>query len=276
MANENVNETNNETTNAPAPTRYTLMVENTFAIEENKSIACTGNLHGKIKKGDTFLFIHPKFPMGLEATVDALVVDNETKDEAENCRVAVMTSSVNDPAEIPKYTVISNVRPQPKPQPNVPVENPYLVGLTTEYSRLISDSEFAFSFMAALLTSMLITPAEVAQPKVSEETGKTEQKISFKLLPHPDNKELHVLPLFTDVAAMHMWEGLFKDGKPIMPTIALPFEKSSEVALANGGIVINPFGPVAVYVSNTNVQNTLNLKQQITKKQQEQKKAENK
>ena len=258
----------NETANAPKPTRFTLMVENVFAIDENESIACTGNIHGIIRKGDRFLFIHPKFPAGIEATVDALVVDNETKDEAENCRVAVMTSSVKDPAQIPKYSVISNVRPQPRPQPNVPVENPYLVGLTTEYRQFVKDNEFTYSFMAALLTSMLLSPATVDEPKVSEETGKTEQKVSFKLIQHPDDKSLHVLPLFTDMAALRMWKTLFEGENTRVPSVALPFERSAEIALANGGIVINPFGPVAVFVSNNNVKNTLALKEQIMKRRE--------
>ena len=265
MASDNTNNT------VAQSTRFTLLVENVFAIDENESIAVVGNLHGKIKTGDTFYIIHPKFPAGIKASVDTLVVNGETPDAAEECRVAVKFTEVTDPAEIPKYSVISNIAPQVRLDPKLPLENPFLVGLSTEYTRLVTENEFTYTFMTALLTTRYLTPAEMEleAPGPDGRSVIKDKKINFKLLRHPNDESKLAFPVFTDMAALRMWSSLFEQspsGEKIT-TVVLPFERCAQIAKSNGGMVINPFGPAAVYVSNANIDNTLELSAKVLERQ---------
>lgn len=254
-------------------TRFTLVVENVFTVDENESIAVVGNLHGRINKGDKFYLIHPKFPTGIVASAETLVVDKETPDFAENCRVAIKMTDIKDPAEIPKFSVVSNVAPQVRPDPSKPLENPFLVGLTCEYNRLVKDNEFTYTFMAGLLTSRYITPAdmELEAPDAEGKTTVKNSKISFKLLRNPNDPNTLALPIFTDMAALRLWKGAL-DGTPEgekPKTLLMPFERCAEIGLRNSGVVVNPFGPAPVLVSTTNIQNTLNLGKQAIAKHKE-------
>lgn len=253
-----------------AVSRFTLMIENSFTVDKDESIACVGVLHGTIHKGDVFLILHPMYPAGIRATADALVVDGDTKDEATDCRVAVMTTAVQDPEKIMKFSVITNIIPTIKPEQGKPAENPFVIGLSMEYNRFVKDNDFTYTFMVALLTANLLTPAQVGQPTVSEETGKTETKVSFKLIKHPNDENLLVLPLFTDMIALRLWQPLFEDKENPPTVLALPFQRSAEIGLANGGIVLNPFGPNAVFVSNPNIESTKRLGAAALKRHQEQ------
>ncbi len=263
---------------AARPTRYTFVVENVFEVDANESIAAVGNIHGKINVGDTFFIIHPKFPEPLTAKADALVVGNETKDSAENCRLAIRITDITDPNVIPKYSVISNIEPQTAPEPNRPIENPLLVGLTCEYNHLVKENEFTYTFMVALLTSNYITPAEMQLDAPDRSTGKVklrDPKVSFRLLHHPNDQSLLVLPIFTDIAALGLWTSALKENekgeKP--KTVLMPFQRCADIGMKNSGVVVNPFGPFPVFVSNQNLQNTLMLRQQALKRKEEMDKA---
>ena len=254
------------------PTRYTFLVENVFAVDENVSIAAVGNIHGTINVGDTFFIIHPKFPRPLTASANALVVGSETKDTAKDCRVAIQITDITDPTLIPKYSVISNIEPQNEPQPNRPIENPLLIGLSCEYNRLVRENEFTYTFMVALLTAHYITPADMDLDTPDPSTGKVklrDSKISFRLLHHPNDKDLLVLPIFTDIAALELWTSLAKEQPGQTKTVLMPFDRCADIGLKNGGVVLNPFGPYPVFVSNQNLQNTQMLKAQALKRKAE-------
>lgn len=264
-----------ESENTARPTRYTFLVENVFVVDEGESIAAVGNLHGMINVGDEFFIIHPKFVRPLVAIADALVVEKEMKDSAQDCRLAIRITDITDPNEIPKYSVISNIEPQLAPQPNRPIENPLLVGLTCEYNRLVKENEFTYTFMVSLLTANYITPADMELEEPDPTTGKVklkDPKVSFRLLHHPNDNNLLVLPLFTDIAALGLWTAIQRENengeKP--KTVLMPFERCADIGLKNGGVVINPFGPFPVFVSNQNLQNTLMLREQAIKRQRNQ------
>lgn len=253
------------------PTRFTLLVENVFEVDENESIAAVGNLHGKIRKGDKFYIIHPKFPQGIEAVADTLVVDKETPDMAKDCRVAVKITTITDPDEIPKYSVLSNVAPQVKTDPSKPLENPFLVGLSTEYNRLVQDNDFTYVFMIALLTSRYVTPADMdlAEPNAEGKALVKDSKIRFRLLRHPNAEDQLALPVFTDMAALRLWKGALEPNEngERAKTLLMPFERCADIGMKNDGLVVNPFGPVAVFVSKQNIVNTLALGKQAVERQ---------
>ena len=263
----------NEAAEEPAkPTRFTLVVENVFVVDENESIAAVGNLHGKLNAGDKFWIIHPKFPQGILATAETLVVGEETPETAENCRLAIKMTEVTDPGDIPRFAVISNIQPQMQPERNTPVENPFLIGLTCEYNRLVKDNEFTYTFMVALLTARYITPADMQIDTPDPETGKVrlkDSKISFKLLHHPNDDKQLVLPIFTDMAALSLWKAALEtDENGEKPkTVLMPFDRCADIGTKNGGLVVNPFGPAPVFVSNQNIENTLKMGQQAVERQ---------
>ena len=269
---KDINTAAENTANAPQATRFSLMAENIFAVDENESIAIVGMLHGTMNVGDEFFIVHPKFPAGLKSRAETLVVNGETPKSASNCRVAVKITSVTDPAAIPKFSVVCSTAPQIRTEPSKPVENPFLVGLTMEYNRFVKDSEFTYTFMAALLTSRYITPAamEISEPNEDGKVTVKNSRISFRLLRHPNDENTFVLPVFTDAATLRLWKaGLEeKDGeKP--KTLLMPFERAAEVGLKNGGIVINPFGPASVFVSNTNIENTIKVGKEALARQKQ-------
>lgn len=271
----NITENNTETNDStiPVTTRFTLVAENIFTVDEGESIAMAGNLHGKINKGDKFFIVHPKFPAGILAEADTLVVGEETPDTAENCRVAVKIKTNTGADFFPKYTVLSNIAPQVRVTPNVPLENPYLIAMTMEYERLVKDNEFTYSFMAALLTSRYITPVdmELTEPDEAGKTQIKDSKVKFKLLRHPNNSDLLCMPVFTDTAALKLWKGILEptpEGERAK-TMLLAFEQCADIGKKNGGLVLNPFGPTAVYISNANLENTLQLGKIAVEKQRE-------
>lgn len=273
MADENNINTETTDSSVPITTRFTLVAENIFTVDEGESIAMAGNLHGKINKGDKFFLIHPKFPAGIIAEADILVVGEETPDTAENCRVAVKIKTNTAADFFPKYTVLSNIAPQVRVAPNVPLENPYLISMTMEYDRLVKDNEFTYSFMVALLTSRYITPVdmEFTEPYEDGKTHIKDSKVKFKLLHHPNDNDLLCMPVFTDTAALKLWKGIL-DPTPEgdrAKTMLLAFEQCADIGKKNGGIVINPFGPTAVFISKTNLENTLQLGKQAVAKQKE-------
>ncbi len=253
--------------------RFSLVAENIFEVDKDESIAIAGNIHGKISIGDEFFIIHPKFREPLTAKVYMLVVNKETCDSASECRVAIKILTKMPPEEIPKYAVISNIAPQIVNDPSKPVENPFLLGLTTEYNRLVNESEFTFAFMVALLTSRYITPTdmELSAPLDDGRVAIKDSKVNFKLLRHPNNENLLVLPLFTDKSALSLWKDALtqKDSNGKAKVLIMPFERFAQVGLKSGGIVINPFGPAPVYVSKGNIANTLELGKKTLARQQE-------
>lgn len=253
------------------PTRFTLLVENVFEVDENESIAAVGNLHGRIYKGDKFYIIHPKFPQGIEAEADTLVVDKETPSFAQDCRVAIKITSITNPDDIPKYAVLSNVAPQVQTDPSKPLENPFLVGLSTEYNRLVQDNDFTYLFMIALLTSRYVTPADMdlAEPNAEGKALVKDSKIRFRLLRHPNAEKQLALPVFTDMSALRLWKGALEPGEngERPKTLLMPFERCADIGMKNDGLVVNPFGPVAVFVSKQNIVNTLSLGKQAVERQ---------
>ncbi|MBQ5440002.1 MAG: SseB family protein, partial [Clostridia bacterium] len=269
---EEAKQEDNTAEEKPKTTRFTVLVESIKELSDG-GVIIGGNLSGTVNVGDKVLAVHPSLTESDIMTIDALelIEDDELgKGErvsfAADHRVGITIKSVKEKNKIPKYSVITNILPQLTPGPKKPIDNPFMLGLTREYARLISDKIFADLFTFTVFSSVYIVPVKLDESVKPNENGVTHldkgSKIGMILLNHPQDAELKVLPVFTDMGGVSEFKALLaKDPNPVC--MALNFEQISEVALKNGGFVINPFGKTPVFVSNQNVEYAQKMKAQM-------------
>ena len=269
---EEAKQEDNTTEEKPKTTRFTVLVESIKELSDG-GVIIGGNLSGTVNVGDKVLAVHPSLTESDIMTIDALELiedDEPGKGErvsfAADHRVGITIKSVKEKNKIPKYSVITNILPQLTPGPKKPIDNPFMLGLTREYARLISDKIFADLFTFTVFSSVYIVPVKLDESVKPNENGVTHldkgSKIGMILLNHPQDAELKVLPVFTDMGGVSEFKALLaKDPNPVC--MALNFEQISEVALKNGGFVINPFGKTPVFVSNQNVEYAQKMKAQM-------------
>ena len=250
--------------------RFTILVEDAFQMKDDQGVVAGGNVHGTIKLHDKVYIIHPLLPEGVEAEIDGIEEGPMNMvEEATDSRVGVKFSSIKDRNKLPRFSVITNVRPVLRPDAQHPAESPFLVGLTYEYNRLIKDQAFQNIFTFAVFSGRYITPVklEVDMNKTTERRAvvKEGSKVSFKLLRHPGDENLRVLPVFTDMGALGLWKDAY-EGSEQPQNFFMPFEQCADIALKNGGMVINAWGPVPVFVSNENINLILKMKADLDKK----------
>ncbi len=257
--------------------RFTIMVEDVFQLKDDLGIVAGGNVHGTMNIHDKVFILHPLLPQGVEAEIDGIEEGPTNMVEtATDSRVGVRFTSLKKREDIPKFSVITNIRPQSSPSPSRPAEGPYLLGLSYEYNRLINDRAFANIFTFAVFSGRYITPVKIdAEPEKTAD-GKAvlrrDSKVAFRLLRHPNDESLHVLPVFTDWAALKMWKNAFDDEEQ-PKTFFMSFEQCADIGLKNGGFVINAFGPAPVFVSNDNIKMILEMKKNLDQKIDEEKKS---
>ncbi len=259
--------------------RFTILIEDVFKMKDDKGLIVGGNVHGTVNVHDKVYILHPVLPQGIEAEIDAIEEGPMNMVEtATDSRVGIRFESIKDQDAIPVYAVVTNIRPQAVPNPKYPAESPYLLGLSYEYGRLIKNTAFANIFTFAVFSGHYITPVrlEIDTEKSSEGKAvlKQNSQISFRLLPHPANDKLMALPVFTDWAALKKWDNAFK-GEDQPKTFFMSFEQCADIGLKNGGVVINAFGPAPIFVSNENIKGILQMKANLDKKIDEEKKKEN-
>ena len=275
-------EVNTETvTEKPRTTRFPLVVD---CIKElgAKGVIVGGNLHGTINVHDKIFVLHPMFKESDVIEIDGIELlekDNlgqgEKVEFVSDKRVGLTISAIKDKNKAPKYSVVTNIIPQLTPHPKKPLDNPFLLGLTYEYPRLIQDRMFADLFTFTVFSTGYLTPVELDKQPVAAENGAMRipqnSRVGFKLLSHPEHKDEKLLAVFTDFAALGKWKALFEDGKS-PNSIILNFDKCAEIALHNGGYIINPFGPAPVFVSKHNIEYAQKMKNDMDKKIAEDKK----
>lgn len=275
-------ETTKSEEKSTAPTeerRFTIVVENVYKMKDDRGIVVSGNVHGTVNTHDKVYILHPLLPQGVEAEIEEIEEGPMNMvDTATNSRVGVRFASIKDGNTVPRFSVVTNIRPQSVPSPKYPAESPYLLGLSYEYNRLLKDSTFANIFTFAVFSSRYVTPVRMEIDMEKSSDGKAVLKqgsqISFRLLQKPDNKELRALPVFTDWDALRRWTNAF-EGETDPKTFFLSFEQCADIGLKNGGFVINPFGPSPIYVSHENIKGILQMKANLDKKIDEEKKKEN-
>ena len=260
--------------------RFTVLVEDAFQLKDGQGVVVGGTLHGKLHNHEVVYILHPILGSGIEVEVDGIEEGPMNMvEEASNSRVGIKFTSIKDRNQIPRYSVVTNIRPVEKPTKDEPnVESPFLLGLCREYDRLIKDGAYQSIFTFAVFSARYITPVKVDVDMINTTEAKAvlkkDSKISFKLLHKPDDNDVLALPVFTDYYELKLWKEAY-EGSEQPQNFFMTFDQCAEIGLKNGGFVINPFGSRPVFVSNDNIQHVLQMKANLDKKIAEEK-AENK
>lgn len=268
--------TSKNATSVVTNNRFTLVVEDTFELKDGMGIVVGGNARGKIKKNDQLYLVHPVLPTSKTVEITAIEAGlMNIVDEAENCKVGLRIDSIKNRNDVPRFSVLTNIAPQSTSDASKPLENPYLLGLTYEHDRFVNDPAYFRIVTFAIFSSNYLTPIKLDIDPANTVDGKivtnAQTKIGFKLLQHPGNSELKVLPVFTDWEALSRWDKAF-DGSEKPKTLLISFDQCADIGLKNGGFVINPVGPAPLYVGNENIKKIAELKANLDKKIDEEKK----
>lgn len=247
------------TSNVDTGRRFSVIIDGITTMLDGNGSIITGQLAGKIVKGDTVYVCMPtKKPIKCEVQAVEATIDGRSSivDEAEDTQVSLQLTLPDD-ADIKKYSIVTNIEPQEKINPKVSIENPELAGIIYGLAHYAQDNAFHGTVAYWASHAHFLTPIKMDQePEVNEQgvtVIKKDTKIGFymlkstiKLTGAPENQDNMVLPLFTDWDALRRWEGLASDGSKIHTQI-LSFQDVYAMLKrgnAYAGIAINPFNKV--------------------------------
>ena len=228
--------------------RFFLMTEGAESADDG--ITVRGLAHGHVSEGDIAFFIRPDDSVSKITVTSIVKKEGEKSSEAFNEEVS-MTVKFDDDTDIsdvsaaaPGYSVISNVEPQKEINPQRPVENPYLLGLTLEHAKHLTDREFMKNFARQIVMGKFILPVQADLGDSPD--GK--KKLNLITLTNKEDPSIKHLAVFTDLAAIAGAKGLFADdGKPSVTVMTFP-ALAKAVTGGCSGMIINPFGPAKVQV----------------------------
>lgn len=247
------------TSNVDTGRRFSVIIDGITTMLDGNGSIITGQLTGKIVKGDKVFVCMPAGKtiecevQAVEATADGR---SSIVEEAEDTQVSLQLTLPDD-AQIKKYAVVTNVKPQDKVDPHVSIENPALAGIINGLTTYAQDNAFHGTVAYWASHAHFLTPIKMDQePEVNEQgvsVIKKDTKIGFymlkstiKLTGAPEDQDSMVLPLFTDWEALRRWTGLADDGTKIHTQI-LSFQDVYAMLKrgnAYSGIAINPFNKV--------------------------------
>ena len=232
--------------------RYFLMTEESECFEDRNEAVITGNMYGTCKKDDE-IYLYRNDGKVMATKVISVEAFNgqvyEPSDEVSQKKARITISvdygklGLNKDNAIPKFSVISSVRPPVKGEKgNVLIENPGLSGLMFRYPDYSKDKEYLSRLMDSIANGRFLVPAmNVNGGAVTN--GKKQIKII--MVTKKDDPDKRVLPLFTDMQAMYMWRKLWQgEQKPSVVVMSFP-EAAKFVSKEGFDIVFNPSGPVS-------------------------------
>lgn len=231
--------------------RFTFLIEDAFQSSRLEGVMALGNLHGKVKEGDTaYLYQSMKQPVVVKV-IGIEIGPRSTVEWAKNQQVGLCLA-LPEGVELSKYSVVSNILQQGEVVRNMEVENPRLLGLSMEYQRLHTIQDYFNVLLYELCQSYFVVPFYMDRPPLPSADGslkfEKDAKVGFPVLKKEGEEEKSVLPVFTDQGALWKWKGAFhKDQPKQVMAIRLP-DAIAYVKRSHAGIVLNPFGPVAVYL----------------------------
>ena len=228
--------------------RYTLMITN---VIQDEQVHVEGIVHGEIKVGDlaVLLFSDGNTKRVRIASVSKGGITAATaKDESVQLSLDGLKNVNTDDLH---FAVISSILPTDD-KPAINVENPLLYGMTYEYARYSREHEFMTRFIRVLTHSRFTVPVmmEHAPSVINGKVGFSQDtKIGFMGVNRSDSgKEVRTFALFTDMEALKGWKQLFRSGKQ-PSTLGITFQDAVNIMWkGHQGLVINPFGPVFVYL----------------------------
>lgn len=226
--------------------RYTLMIEDAYTLKSKEGVIVAGNLHGEIKVGDVAYFYHHTKPV-LELKVKEIEIGkHQYADSATNQRVTLLLDGVSKREDMPKYAVLTNIKAQY--EVGEAIENPMMLGLSMEYVNCARDEQYLNTLIYAASHSYFITPVKVEG-----------ENVSFTGVTSPEMPGVRILPLFTDNKTFTINEAVLED-KGRRDTMVLRFPDVVAV-VKNGysGAVINPYGPVPVFLPMSLIEHITSL-----------------
>ena len=228
--------------------RFYLIAESSEVGED--SITTTGDLYGEMHKGDKVFVYRPGGSIIMSEVMDIKSADDSQKADdgevngAKNAKVSVTMKfkfkNVGVVAEklIPKFTVISGIKPMNNPKG--PIENPALLGVSLKYTDNADNKEYLQILMGHMTLSRFIIPAHVG-----EEGPDGKKKLQIIAINKKDG-DGRMLPIFTDPAALSAWKELMQNEQK--PTaVVVTFPEAVNMSKQDGvDLILNPYGPVAI------------------------------
>lgn len=243
--------------------RFTLVVEDTFQLLGNNGIVVTGKVHGKVKAGDAVYILRPGGNVMLTQVHSMEIGLRTAASEAENQHVAIRLTDIKDKKEIAKFSVLTSIRPQTVVDVNTAVENPYLLGLSMDYSQYYQDNEYFNLLIYEICHAHFIVPMYLNKELEKQEGGtavfREGARMQFISINHPEDETKQVFPVFTDWLALGKWKNVFDKEHP-PKTLICRFPDAVAISKNfHGGIVVNPYGPVPVYLPTDLIERILAL-----------------
>ncbi len=222
--------------------RYTMVIEG-IEKEENTT-RVKGIIHGEIHLNDEIVILHPN-----KEGVHAIV--KQIDDAGTTSKKDAPVTLVLDTDDFEQFSVISSYMPSQMPQG--PQENPLLAGLTYEYGKNRTNHAFLSIYINTLIHSKFLVPVlmDHSPRNVNGNMEFTQDtKVGFMAVNRTDQGETtKTFALFTDAHALRKWRDLFKNGKR-PKTLTITFQDAVQIMWkGHQGIVLNPFGPIYVYLS---------------------------
>ena len=93
--------------------RCTLLVEDFYESSRMQGVVVSGNLHGRVKEGDTLFLYHPEKPLKIVHITSIELGPREFVDTAKDQKVDLCLD-LESLDEIARYAVLSSVRPVPR------------------------------------------------------------------------------------------------------------------------------------------------------------------
>ncbi len=234
--------------------RFTLLVEDAVDLKDDGGVVVAGMLYGTLQQDDAIYMLLPNGTIALAKADGIEVGPGETAYEAKNQKIALHIRSIKDRNQIPRFTVLTSIRPQQKVDVNVSAENPQLLGLSMDYNRLNQDVTYMSLLIYVICHSHFVVPASTDSP-----TGEMNENtpIHFPSLQDPENKDRAVFPVFTDWNALMNWKNLFDETHP-PKSIIMRFQEVLNVSRGSG-IVINAFGPTTIILKPEVIRQIINM-----------------
>ncbi len=233
--------------------RFCLLVEDVFDSSRLQGVMVIGNVHGRVRVGDT-MYLYQKDQPVKEVTVSDIELGPRNPVEtAKDCQVGLCLN-VEKAEDVPKFAVLSSVKPMEGEMAERVIENQRLFGLMMEYSRLYSNSYYMDELLYELCYAKFILPLYMECPPIPQEDGSLvfpeNSFAGFRPLKKADEEDKLVFPAFTDELATMSWKEAFHEGQPKrFATMVLPHLIQQVRQNNYAGLVLNAFGPVPVYFS---------------------------
>lgn len=240
--------------------RFALLVTDCFLFPNKNGILVTGTIHGQIKTGDDVYLVDPEQRVLTSRVVGISLLDEDGEiasdsavNEAANQAIALHLASVTSEEEVPKYTVVTSLRPQQAVDLSRGIENGQLIGLLMEFATCSQDPQYMSALVYSLCHSHYLAVTYVSGSPAADESGNitinADTDLEFPTLNDSKDVNTTMLPIFTDWASLQLWQEIFHDVRQPRFTV-MRFPNVVSVCRNLSGAIINAYGPGTLVLPN--------------------------